>query len=458
MVQTGAMGDTSMLPEGVAEWIGSVGGGTITRLDRAVARREAWIVDITAPDGSVTEAFLRLQRNSAGPDPRRLEREAAITDALGGSTVPVVDLLGWNGDLQVALFGRDPGRSDIDELDDARQQRAIMEDFIRVVADFHTMDPASLGIDDVMGPVPATAHEAALGVVDMAANGWKFFLDEHRDPVLSYAVDWLYRFVPTEVDRVCLVQGDTGPVNFMFQGDRVSSVIDWEEGHWGDPMEDLGNIRCREMWNPCGGLDGLFTLYEELSGIPYDRTAALYYSVHQSVRGLIPIHYVSEHGHPEESLSRYLCYRYLTGRSSYEAIAEAMEIELTVPEFPDDGEPHIIAADAIATQRNHVTPALDDPFLSDRANDVASLIACMDRRARLGPLIDEIEIEEMAPLLGFRADTARDGSLALHAAIAERSLADEPLVHYLARRAYREEWLHQPAVDLYPDRRWAPID
>ena len=64
----------------------------------------------------------------------------------------------------------------------------------------------------------------------------------------------------------------------------------------------------------------------------------------------------------------------------------------------------------------------------------------------------------MAPLLGFTPATAADGALALHQAITDRSIDDEPLVQYLARRSYREEWLHQPAVDLYPDRQWSALD
>ena len=55
------------LPEGTVEWIAEIGGGEITRLHRHVARREAWVVDVTRPDGSVLEGFLRLERVPAGP-------------------------------------------------------------------------------------------------------------------------------------------------------------------------------------------------------------------------------------------------------------------------------------------------------------------------------------------------------------------------------------------------------
>ena len=37
-------------------------------------------------------------------------------------------------------------------------------------------------------------------------------------------------------------------------------------------------------------------------------------------------------------------------------------------------------------------------------------------------------------------------------------IEDEPLIQYLARNAYRDEWLYAPAVELYPARRWSEID
>ena len=332
------------LPEGMVEWVAETGGGEVTHLRRHVARREAWIVDVTRSDGSVLEGFLRLQRDDGGVDPRRLERETRITQSLMETDVPVTTVYGWNPDLRCTLFSRDPGRSDIDKLDDPAQQRAIMEDFMRVCARFHNLDLDELGIDDVMEPRPTTAREAALNEVDFICRQWERFLDGYDDPLTVYGLEWLRRFAPEKVARVSLVQGDTGPVNFMFQGDRVSSVIDWELGHWGDPMEDLGNILVREMWNPSGGLEGLFKLYEAESGIPYDRFGAQYYAIHQQVRGMIPIHHVALHAHPRESLAWYLCYRYLGDRTTCEMLMMAMDVEVERPEMPEDvGEPDVIA-------------------------------------------------------------------------------------------------------------------
>jgi len=447
------------LPEGMVEWVAETGGGEVTNLRRHVARREAWIVDVTRPDGSVLEGFLRLQRDDGGVDPRRLERETRITQALMETDVPVTTVHGWNPDLRCTLFSRDPGRSDIDKLDDPAQQRAIMEDFMRVCARFHDLDLDALGIDDVMEPRPTTAREAALNEVDFICRQWERFLDGYDDPLTVYGLDWLRRFAPEKVARVSLVQGDTGPVNFMFQGDRVSSVIDWELGHWGDPMEDLGNILVREMWNPSGGLEGLFKLYEAESGIPYDRFGAQYYAIHQQVRGMIPIHHVALHAHPRESLAWYLCYRYLGDRTTCEMLMMAMDIEVERPEMPEDvGEPDVIAKGAMFALEHDVTPTIEDAFAARRAQDVKILVECMDRRRRYGAAIDEIECEEMTALLGTQPKTVAEGNTKLCQAFRNHEIDDAPAIEYLTRKAWRDAWLYSPAVDIYPDRNWSKID
>ncbi|MFK7897772.1 MAG: phosphotransferase [Myxococcota bacterium] len=447
------------LPAGMTEWISQVGEGEIVTLRRHVARREAWIVDIKRSDGSVLEGFLRLQRETEKVDPRRLERETRITQALGKTDIPATQVYGWNGDLRATLFSRDPGSADIDRLEDAAQQRAIMEDFMRVLARMHQLDLDALGIDDVMSRRPTTAKETALDSVHEIENQWKFFLKGYQDPLTTYGLQWLERFVPEEVARVSLVQGDTGPVNFMFQGDRVSSIIDWELGHWGDPMEDLGNIMVREFYNPSGGLTGLFDLYSEASGIPYARFAAQYYAVHQNVRGMIPIHYVCLNAHPRESLASYLCYRYVGDRATVEMLAAAMEIEIARPEMPEAaGERDVLAEAAIYAQEKDVVPKLEDAFATSRADAVRMLIACMDRKRRFGPAIEEIDCEELGTLLGQRPASRAEGLIQLEEAIQARKLEDEPLIQYLARNAYRDEWLYAPAVDLYPARSWSEID
>lgn len=452
--------DTQDLPDAMTDWISQVGGGRITNLQRHVARREAWVVDVTQPDGSVLEGFLRLQRETDGVDPRRLERETRIVQALGPTQIPVPKVFAWSPELRTTLFERDPGRSDLDKLEDSTQQRAVMEDFIRVVARLHTLDIESLGLDDVMHYKPTTPSECALSEVDLIVSQWSDFLSRRSDPLTIYGLDWLRRYVPDKVARVSLIQGDTGPVNFMFLGDRVSAVIDWELGHYGDPLEDLGNIAVREFWNPSGGLAGLFELYGQESGIPYDRFRVQYYAIHQNIRGMIPIHYICEHAHPRESVAWHLSYRYVGDRATCEMLADAMGVEIDPPQMPEAVRESDVLADAAAYAcDNDIVPVLEaDSFAASRARDIKTLVACMDRRRRYEEAIHRAELEDVESLLGHRPASLEEGRKAFAESIRDQSLDDGAVIRVLARKAYRDEWLYAPAAALHPNRRWSKLD
>ena len=453
------MGDSaSALPSPVLDWAATQGRGKITRLERHVARREAWVVDIESESGTVLEGFLRIDRNPRSSDHISLRREANICKALRPLGIPVPALLAWNEDHHAALFSRERGRADIDALENPQQQRRVMENFIDIIARVHQLDESELGLGDLLGDKPTTAAECALDDVDRQLQQFEGFLSSYTDPLTSYAMQWLRRHAPEHVARISLVQGDTGPVNFMFEGDKVTAVVDWEWGHWGDPMEDLGNICVREFWNPSGGLKGLFKRYKQVSGIPYNRFGAMYYRVQQNVRGMIPIHVACHHVPAGQSLAWYLCYRYIGDRSTCEALAEAMDIAIERPEFPDERPAGRMARAIAGYLRDDIEPALDGKFARSRAGDVSILVECMERVQRYGDELRAIECAEISELLGTPMDDFQHATEALDTAILAEQLDDEVVIPYLARRAYRDEWLHWPVTRLYPDRRWSSLD
>jgi aminoglycoside phosphotransferase (APT) family kinase protein len=449
------MGDND-LPGGVGEWVAELAGGHISRLERHVARREAWVVDVTRPDGSVTEGFLRLEREPLPDDPWSLGKETGIVAALADTAVPVPAVLGRLERPSATLFERARGRADLPAVG-AAQQRAVMEDFMRIVAELHRLDVDRLGLDDL--PHPESPAECALGEVDLILDRWKDFLAGYHDPLITFGVRWLRRNVPESVARVSLLQGDTGPVNFMFDGDRVSAVIDWEWGHLGDPMEDLGNICVREFWNPSGGLDGLFRMYEALSGIPYDPAAVRYYRVQQNVRGMIPIHAVTVRAHPREPVAWFIAYRYVGDRATCEALAEAAGVRVEPPDLPEESTDPDVLIDAARWALDHdVRPAVAQPFALSRLTDVDLLVQCVDRRRRYASDLAVAELDDLHRVLGHRPASVPAGLAELDGRIEAETVDDAEVVRYLTRRALRDEWLWAPAVSLYPDRQWAPID
>ena len=95
-------------------------------------------------------------------------------------------------------------------------------------------------------------------------------------PVIEYGFRWLAARLPPPGRRV-LVHGDYRVGNVMFGADGVRVILDWEQAHVGDPMEDLGWM-CVRAWRfgsplPVGGIgerDAFFAAYERAGGGPVD--------------------------------------------------------------------------------------------------------------------------------------------------------------------------------------------
>ena len=456
------MSRTQKLPEGVIRFVEETGAGTITRLERHVARREAWVVDVTRPDGSVAEYFLRLDRPNAhaSDNPFSVARETRVLQALADTKVRVPAIHGWSEAHQTALQERVAGRPDLHQVP-AEQQRPVFRHFMELVAELHALDPQGLGLDDFEWP--KTPEDHALGeVVKLEGMLSARQRAARPEPLASFGAAWLRRHVPEQVERTVLLQGDTGPANFLFEGNEVTAIVDWEWAHFGDPMEDLGNICAREFFHPSGNLSELFEHYERCSGHPVALDRVRYYRVQQMVRSVIGLVHVTEPHDPGGPVAMNLAYRVVCQRALCEAMAEAAGVPLEAAELPDASTASDSGLHAILVQQleNEIAPALEAGYLRHRAESAAGLAACLENEARLGPALEAVECEEMAELLGERPASLSEGLTALDAAaVLVADEAQEALwIRYLARRANRAEALYAPIAGPFADRRFSAID
>jgi hypothetical protein len=136
-----------------------------------------------------------------------------------------------------------------------------------------------------------------------------------------------------------------------------------------------------------------------------------------------------------------------------------MGIRIERPEMPTTTAPvDLLVSTAAHSLRHDVLPRIDDAFAHSRAQDAARLMECLDRRLRFSATLNTTERAEISELLGHRFADLTQAQQALVTAIEARTLDDEKLVQYLTRKAYRDEWLYAPVVELYPDRQWSPLD
>jgi len=122
---------------------------------------------------------------------------------------------------------------------------------VRLLRRQHDLDWRRVGLAALGAPsVPRAATLAQIA-------RWERVYHESRFlpvPLLDEAAAWLRRHVPTP-ERIVLVHGDPGPGNFMYEGDEVRAITDWEFAHLGDPNEDWvymatvrGARRSPEAW------------------------------------------------------------------------------------------------------------------------------------------------------------------------------------------------------------------
>jgi aminoglycoside phosphotransferase (APT) family kinase protein len=446
------------LPAELQAWVVESTGGRITDDERVMggASREAWLVNVQRDGESVIELFLRRD-NGTGPmqgTPYTVGREATVYRALTSTPVPVPAVIAIHPDGNTVLLERIEGEAYFPAAGDAREQLA--EQFVEILAALHTTDVDTLDVPMLV--CPRTPEEHATLELDI----WEALQRERGrpDPLVSFTLRWLRARVPLSVDRTVLVQGDTGPGNFMFRDGRIVAVVDWELAHLGDPMEDLAWVVTRSLLQPFVPLAAWFRRYEELSGIAIDDERLDWWVVCNVLRCVIGEGVVTESG--EANPERGMIYGLLQmhRRVVVDALARASGRDLLAPAaLPAPG-----AHDATKrTERTRLfelvadtidgalLPEIDDPMTTHQGRAMVRLVRHLALVDRLGPAVDAHERDEIGALLG-RAATDSTGTSAddarekLLTAIEAGELDDDALMQYFRNETSRQAPLVQPML------------
>src|SRR3984957_8203139 len=275
------MGEDAVgLPDELVSWIESVSEGRVVLADRMPGggRKEAWFIDVAGADNAVTPLFLRYDRSDPErtKDPWTLHREATVYLALQDGPVPVPRVLGVHPLHQAMLSERVEGGNWFSRITDPVEQEATAQDFMTKLAALHALDAAALDLPAF--PRVGSIAEAVVAELDewerlLAARGGT------PDPALLFSLRWLRDPIPAYDGPLVLVQGDTGPGNFMYLGGRVTAVVDWELAHLGDPMDDIAWLSLRATQEPFTDFPTRLREYETLSGNHIDEARVHYYRV-----------------------------------------------------------------------------------------------------------------------------------------------------------------------------------
>ena len=444
-----------VFPSAALRWVEETVGGEVTPPARMVVRREAWRAQ-TAGTSEKKDLFLRIDRASAAgkPYPRNLARETALIRWLSTHTgIPTQKILGWSGEHCVAIQSFEPGRADLNTAP-REEQHAVMLHFMEILAELHRIDVHALDLPGF--EIPATPEEHSLlelrAVEDPRIAR---FTPDTSSVLAAFGQRWLLNHVPRTVERTVLLQGDTGPGNFMFADGRVTAVVDWEWAHYGDPMEDIGNLWLRDFFTPsCGGdLTPYARHYAERAGVTLDRQKAIYYFVHQLVRSVMTIPGLTRRPDWKSTVALNLGYQALCDITCCEAIGlwhglveEPVE-PLPIREGTEAGDLYQVLA---AQLERGVVPQVTDPFAAAMAGGAAGMVRYLERLHLFGPVADALELEGLQGLLGSGEHTLEGARRALISAIVTLAVADElPVLRHTWAVARRNMQLMGPLVDRW---------
>jgi aminoglycoside phosphotransferase (APT) family kinase protein len=120
----------------------------------------------------------------------------------------------------------------------------------------------------------------------------------------EYGIRWLEERIELAGTRHGLVHGDFRNGNIIVDENGLAAVIDWELGHVGDPMCDLGWI-CIKSWRyghfdkPVGGFgerEDMFAGYQAAGGGKVDPDVVHYWEVFGTMRwGMICLNFAFNH-------------------------------------------------------------------------------------------------------------------------------------------------------------------
>lgn len=457
------MAEVGTLPEDVLGWIASATGAPVASADRIPggATREGWFVDVGQPGEPVRELFLRFSPNALPERSafHRLATEAAIMRALGPTEVAVPTVVAVHPEREAVLSERVLGATWFYRISDPEEQVRVADDFMRNLAELHRLDPLQLDIGE-LGPVATPRQHALDRLSDIRRRGTG--PDGSIDPLLDLTVGWLEGHVPDYDGPAVLVQGDTGPGNFMYHGGRVTAVVDWELAHWGDPMDDIAWVSLRTVQDTFTHLPDRLKTYSALSGYEIDEPRVWYYRLF--AEATMATLYPNEGEQAARDTSRsdvgnLLIYRQLHRRLWLEALARAMGLDLPEPELPETvGGPewHYLYAEVLGSLRA-VTPRIADPLAAQWVKGAARVIKYLEDLDASGRDFADLEMEQIAGLLGRRPADPAEGRCSLAEAARTGAVAEVDYVRYMWDKVRRDDHLMRHASGALHERTWPPV-
>lgn len=417
------------------DWVEKTVGGRVVRARRQERWRPAWFLDVER-DGRVLPLYFRGDRGAVGSGVYTLEHEISVFEVLEREGLLVPHVYGLCPDPRGFLMDAIPGRPDLSTADSESDRRSVLDHLMDLYADLHAIDVAKFEAIGIDRPRP---DEIPLGDFGRWEAGYRA-AKTGPEPLIEFGIRWVHRNQPERTQLACL-HADAG--NFIFEGNRVTALLDFELACIGDPLADLGALRARDLSEPLGDLRPGLERYARKTGQPVDVEALDFYTIRFGLQTPMAVAAIVRNCPKGTNLAQFLGWYLVYGRVPCELIARRLGIEVEAPALPEP----------VVTRRSGAHDFLVDVLGGEGRGetyeiDVALRVAQYARRADLyGPQLEAEDLEDVAALLGHRPGTWQEADAALEKLVLEAPPElDGPLARYFIRRCLREESLLAPAM------------
>ena len=205
--------------------------------------------------------------------------------------------------------------------------------------------------------------------------------------------------MPKDRTRAAFINPDAG--QFLFDGDRVTGLIDFEMSSFGDPAAELAGMRLRDTSEPLGNLSALYDHYEKVSGDRISKQVIEYHTAgFCGVNGFMlwPLAFTSTQ---EQDYMAYLNFAVATARWSYTAMARHIGLQLIEPREPVVREMGFNQAGSHLVRQIGTLPAPDDQTAYSR-DSAAALALYQQRWLTYGADVLDADLDDTAALIGQR--------------------------------------------------------
>ncbi len=415
-------------------WADREMGGQITRLERQGRWRPAWFGTVRTGDGE-EDIYVRGGRTTTGTASFTLEREYRVLQLLEEGGIKVAHVHGYVPELPAIVMEQVRGVHDLRNAASETDREAVRWQLASEMARMHALDIepfVEAGLSRPESPVAATMAYYQRAAGDAGPDIL------HANPRLAFLRKWVESNIPEQGNGPHFTACDAG--QFMFDGDKLTAMMDFELAMLGDPMQDIAFLRRRTTYEPLGDIPSFLDMYEKASGKPLDRDLVRFHTVASATAAVMGsttiLHAFLAAPTEDGNLVETLNWVNNSTKQAFEGIAEIAGFAIPHISLP---EPRTSLAGQAVTAARATAEGLGagGDFDAYRKHSLLANLAYQDRLAQFGRQFENDYLTEAGRLLGRRPGDATEADALLADYVTSAPAGEEGLFEVLCAETLR---------------------